>query len=160
MAGSKIRNESEVLGWFRDGWTYTQMQKYYREVYNEETSIPMWAAFRRRRGLDRRNLRADDLIPWKVKPEHRHKYPAIMLRAEARLRAENDALSRGDTPARPVSDRDKQRLASWKKDLTEDGLVVHYDPDTSDGFFLVPREEQDSDLIRAPKEKTGNQARD
>ncbi|MER7109676.1 hypothetical protein [Streptomyces sp. NPDC000229] len=125
------------------------MQQTYREKYGIETTIPMWAAFRRRKGLDRRNLRADDLIPWKVKAEHRHLYPAIMLRAEARLRA-----------GRELNERDTKRLANWKQTLEEDKLVVHYDEDTTEGFFYVPREPGDADLIRAPKLKTGNQARD
>ncbi|WP_256356162.1 hypothetical protein [Streptomyces sp. PKU-EA00015] len=125
------------------------MQETYLKKYGIETSIPMWAAFRRRKGLDRRNLRDDELLPWKVKDEHRHMYPAIMLRVEARRRADRD-----------VSDRDLKRLTSWKQSLNEDQLVVHYDPDTEAGFFYVPREAQDDDLIRKPSLKTGNQARD
>ncbi|WP_405978876.1 hypothetical protein [Streptomyces sp. NBC_00158] len=162
MPASKIVNEQEVIQWFREGKTYPEMIRLYEEMYQITTTAPMWSSFRRRRGLSRRNLRADDLLPWKMKEEHRHQYPPIMLRIEARLREEKAALERGEEPERPVSDRDKKRLASWKKGLTADGqdLVVHYDAETEEGFFLVPRRPEDTDLIRTPPRKTGNQARD
>ncbi|MGA5019237.1 hypothetical protein ACPCAA_17695 [Streptomyces griseoincarnatus] len=149
MPPRKIQNESEVIRWFEEGRTYEWMQQTYREKYNIETTVPMWAAFRRRKGLDRRNLRADNLLPWKVKAEHRHLYPAIMLRCEARLRA-----------GRELNERDTKRLANWKTMLDEDKLVVHYDPDTTEGFFYIPREERDTDLIREPQVATGNKAND
>jgi hypothetical protein len=31
---------------------------------------------------------------------------------------------------------------------------VHYDPDTEDGFFYVPRLDSDADIIRKPRIKT------
>ncbi|MGP3686256.1 hypothetical protein ACTVZO_16375 [Streptomyces sp. IBSNAI002] len=162
MPASKIVDEQEVIGWFRDGKTYPEMIAIYEEKYGIQTTAPMWSSFRRRRGLDRRNLRADDLLPWKMKEEHRHHYPPIMLRIEARLREERAALERGEEPKKRVSERDKKRLASWKNGLKADGhdLVVHYDADTEEGFFLVPRRPEDTDLIRIPPRKTGNQARD
>ncbi|MCD7438972.1 hypothetical protein K4B79_12130 [Streptomyces lincolnensis] len=149
MGARKIQDEEEVKRWFEEGRTYEWMQAYYLEHYNIETTIPMWAAFRRRKGLDRRNLRDDALIPWKVNEEHRHLYPVMMLRAEARLRA-----------GRTLSPDDARKLTNWKAFLKEDNLVVHYDEETPDGFFYVPREEKDADLIREPETKTGNQARD
>jgi hypothetical protein len=160
MAQSKIVDESEVIRWFEEDRTYPWMQEQYREKYGIETTIPMWSAFRRRRGLDRRNLRADDLIPWKVKDEHRHLYPALMLRAEGRRRAQEQAEAEGKKPRATISDRDAKRLASWKRMLEDDSLVVHYDPDTEDGFFYVPREDGDAEFIRKPASKTGNKARD
>ncbi|MGW1558301.1 hypothetical protein ACWCQ1_17525 [Streptomyces sp. NPDC002144] len=149
MPKSKIVDEEEVKRWFEEGQTYEWMQTQYREKYNIETSVPMWSAYRRRRGLERRNLRDDQLLPWKIKDEHRHQYPALMLRAEARRRA-----------GKELTERDERRLASWKRMLDEDKLVVHYDGETEDGFFYVPREERDKDLIREPRAKTGNKARD
>ncbi|MFE0771955.1 hypothetical protein [Streptomyces sp. NPDC058861] len=149
MPASKIQDKTEVLRWFREKRTYDWMVQQYKEKYGISTTVPMWAAFRRRNGLDRRNARADDLIPWKLREDHRHLYPVMMLRAEGRLRAK-----------KPVSEAIMKKLASWKQSLEEDNLVVHYDPDTEDGFFYIPREDQDTDLIREPMEKTGNQARD
>jgi hypothetical protein len=149
MPATKIKDKAEVLRWFEEGRTYAWMVEKYRTKYNTETTEPMWAAFRRRNGLDRRNTRSDNLLPWKLREDHRHLYPAMMLRTEGRLRA-----------GKPVAPDKAKKLASWKKSLEEDNLVVHYDPDTEEGFYYIPREEQDTDLIREPKEKTGNQARD
>ncbi|MFJ3974902.1 hypothetical protein [Streptomyces sp. NPDC090021] len=149
MPATKIQDKAEVLRWFEEGRTYEWMVQAYEEKYEITTTVPMWAAFRRRNGLDRRNTRADDLIPWKIRKDHRHLYPVMMLRAEGRLRA-----------GKPVSEAIMKKLASWKQSLEEDSLVVHYDPETEDGFFYIPREERDTDLIREPMLKTGNQARD
>jgi hypothetical protein len=38
--------------------------------------------------------------------------------------------------------------------IKEEGAVVHYDPDTEEGFFYVPRQEGDDDLIHRPPSKT------
>ncbi|NUK43204.1 hypothetical protein HRW13_20545 [Streptomyces lunaelactis] len=149
MPATKIQDKTEVLRWFREKRTYLWMVEQYKTKYNITTTEPMWAAFRRREGIDRRNTRSDNLLPWKLKEEHRHLYPAMMLRTEGRLRA-----------GKTVAETKAKKLASWKQSLEQDNLVVHYDPDTEEGFFYVPREQQDTDLIREPKEKTGNQARD
>jgi hypothetical protein len=103
----------------------------------------MWGNFRRRRGLDRRIVRDDELIPWFVKEEHRWAYPLAMLRAEARRRAGKD-----------LTETDQNRLKNWMEMIKEEDAVVHYDPDTEEGFFYVPRQEGDDDLIHRPKAKT------
>lgn len=143
MAASKIVDEQEVIRWFKEGKTYQEMQDIYLEKYNIETVPSMWGNFRRRRGLARRITRNDDLIPWAVKSEHRWAYPVAMLRAEARRRAGFDLGM--DT---------RNRLNSWLRTLDDDKLVVHYDPDTEDGFFYVPRLASDDDIIRRPRQKT------
>ena len=66
-----------------------------------------------------------------------------MLRVEGRRRA-----------GREIRPQDEARLPSFKRDLTERGLVVHYDPDTEQGFFYVPARPEDADLIRVPRRKT------
>ena len=50
-----------------------------------------------------------------------------MLRAEARFRE-----------GKELTDEDKVRLPTWRKRLKNQNLVVHYDPDTTEGFFYVP----------------------
>jgi hypothetical protein len=143
MGSTKIQNEQEVLRWFEEGRTYQWMVDEYNRKYHIETTIPMWANFRKRRGLARRITRDDDLIPWDVKRVHRWAYPLAMLRLEARRRAGFEL--------RPD---DQHRLASWLEGLGADDAVVYYDPDTEEGFFYVPREPSDDDLIRRPKRKT------
>ncbi|MFI8294283.1 hypothetical protein ACIGBL_34905 [Streptomyces sp. NPDC085614] len=149
MPPKKIQDEQEVVRWFVEGRTYEWMQQTYRDKYGIDTSIPMWSAFRRRRGIDRRNLRDDNLLPWKINEKHRYLYPAMMLRTEARLRA-----------GKELTARDGQRLARWNAMLTDGRLVVHYDASTERGWFYVPREESDSDIIRRPNLADGNRAAD
>lgn len=143
MGASKIVDEQEVVRWFNEGRTYQWMCETYLEKYNIETVPSLWGNFRRRRGLTRRITRNDDLIPWFVKEEHRWAYPLAMLRVEGRRRA-----------GRELRDVDEHRLESFLAKLAEENAVVHYDPDTEEGFFLVPRGAQDDDIIRRPAQKT------
>lgn len=138
---SKIQNEQEVIRWFSEGRSYGWMQDEYLRRYNIQTTISMWGNFRKRHGLDLRMPRSDvALIPWKVKEEHRWSYALSMLRVESRLR--NGATVRHE---------DMSRLLSWKAKVDESGTVVHYDPDTEQGFWMVPRRPGiDEDLIRVP----------
>ena len=66
-----------------------------------------------------------------------------MLRVEGRVRAGMEI--------RPT---DAERHATWRRRLDEMNAVVHYDPDTDEGFFYVPREKGDTDIIRRPRAKT------
>jgi hypothetical protein len=147
MGASKIVDEREVIRWFEEGQTYRWMCEEYQRKYNIETVPSLWGNFRRRRGLARRIARDDDMIPWAVKEEHRWAYPLALLRVEARRRAGFD-----------VREADLDRLEPWLNDLTQRGLVVHYDPDTVEGFFYVPARSTDTDLIRVPDRKTARLA--
>ncbi|QDK03199.1 immunity repressor [Streptomyces phage TuanPN] len=143
MPARKIQDEGEVLRWFEEGRTYDWMVEEYKRKYNIETVPSLWGNFRRRRGLPRRIVRDDDLIPWLIKEEHRWLYPLAMLRVEARKRA-------GAT----VSDLEEKRLQSWREMLEEENAVVHYDPDTEEGFFYILRQPGDDDIIHKPERKT------
>jgi|SRR5690606_26281058 len=144
MPRSKIQNESEAIRWIEEGKPYGEIIELYRKKYNIETSQSMWATFRRRRGLDTRLVRDDELIPWVVKREHRWRFAPTMLRAEARLRA-----------GKSISDDDRVKLEAFKERLVSDDRVVHYDPDTEQGWFYVPRRPGvDTDLVRVPDAST------
>lgn len=140
MPARKIVDEQEVIRWFKEGRTYEWMSEQYRQKYGIETVPSLWSNFRRRRGLARRITRDDSLIPWAVKPEHRWAYPLTMLRLEARARA-----------GEPINAAHAVRHRNFMRRLTEGGLVVSYDPNTAEGFHLVPREANDVDLIRQPR---------
>lgn len=140
---SKIVNEQEVLRWFEEERTYAWMSQQYLEKYNLVMTPSAWGNFRRRRGLPRRITRDDALIPWLVKEEHRWAYDLTMLRTEARQRAGFE-----------LTEDAAKRVESWKEMLEEQGAVVHYDPDTEEGFFLIKREPGDHDLIHEPERKT------
>ena len=92
MPARKIVDEGEVIRWFHEGLTYEEMSRRYREKYGIETVPTLWSNFRRRRGLTRRIVRDDDLIPWAVREEHRWAYPLQMLRLEARRRATGEPV--------------------------------------------------------------------
>lgn len=78
-----------------------------------------------------------DLLPWKIAPEHNNHIDARMLRFEGRRRA---GLS--------LSEAEQRWLDKWKTEMQEAGAVVHYERDTDEGFFWVPREaEHGDDLI-------------
>ena len=80
-------------------------------------------------------------IPWRpLLAQHRSKYPAKMLRAAARR-------ARGQASA-PVT---AAQLNQFLRSLDAHGAVVHYDPETPEGFFYVPRRVGiDIGLIRNP----------
>lgn len=143
MPATKIVNEQEVIRWFEEGRTYQWMTDEYRRKYNIEMTLSSWGNFRRRRGLDRRITRDDDLIPWHVLPKHRWAYPVQMLRAEARRRAGHE-----------LRDVDAKQLPNFLNFLRDNRVVVHYDPELEEGFVYVPREARDTDIIRRPKLKT------
>ncbi|MFC4089368.1 hypothetical protein [Micromonospora sp. GCM10011541] len=149
MPASKIVNEQEVMRWFEEGKTYQWMVAEYKRKYNIDTVPSLWGNFRRRRGLERRTLRDDELLPWGMKDEHRWLFPAQMLRAEARRRA-----------GKVLRPEEEKRVDSFIDRLKRDGLVVHYDIDTKEGFFYVPaRPGIDTDLIHKPKVKTSPRLR-
>ena len=144
MPNSKIQNEQEVVRWFEEGRTYRWMCEEYLRKYNLQVQPSMFGNFRNRRGLPRRYVRNDDLIPWAVKEQHRWEYPVMMLRLEARKRG-------GMT----ISEDNEGRLRAWHRHMEETGTVLHYDPDTPEGWFYVPRRTGiDKDVIREPGRKT------
>jgi hypothetical protein len=138
----------EAIRWLEEGRTYQWCVDEYLRKYNIETTISMWAALRRRHGIDNRIVRDEALIPWAVNSEHRHSHAVSMLRAEARRRAGKEL-----TPLM------EDMLDTWLRGLREDGTVVHYDPDTDEGWWYVPRREGvDLDLIREPERRTGRRS--
>jgi len=140
MPASKIQDEGEVFRWFAEGKTYEEMIALYREKYRVETTMSLWANFRRRKGLTPRTTRDLDLIPWQVQERHRWAYPLQMLRLEGRRRATGE----------PVRGADAGRHAAFLARLRDQHEVVEYRPETPEGFFYVPRQPTDVDLVRRP----------
>lgn len=86
--------------------------------------------------------RYDDLLPWRVRTEHKMHYDARMLRLEGQSRA-----------GKKLTADSARDLASWKRQLEELDAVVHYDGDTEEGFHLVRRDpalDEPGSLIRKP----------
>lgn len=93
-----------------------------------------------RAGQPTQRPRYPELLPWRVKAKHDGHYALKMLRVEGRVR-----------DGKPVTDRELKRLEAWKETLRANKAVVHYDPDTDEGFYYVhARPGVDKDLIRVP----------
>lgn len=92
------------------------------------------------------------LIPWQVKRDHQHAYPALMLRVLSRRQQglEN-------------SDQRNRMLDSWLETIKRENVVVCYDPDMwanpaskHGGWFYARRKASDGDsLIRYTKPGKG-----
>lgn len=147
---SKIVDEGEAKRWLIDEERpYKWIIDTYRTKYNIETSAAMWSRARQRLGAETfRSLPRSGLMPWTVRGEaHRTHYIPHMLRMVDRVR-------RGE-----ATREDEGRAASFLERLNSMSAVVHYDPETTQGWFLVPRESYDKDIIRDPKHVRNPQAR-
>ncbi|MGC5019781.1 hypothetical protein [Micromonospora sp. DT47] len=83
-------------------------------------------------------------VAWAVRREHRYHHILHMLRTEARRRA-----------GEPIPAAQLKKLEGWLRNLSEQDVVVHYDPDTEQGWWLVHRRPGvDDDLIRVPDRVT------
>lgn len=137
---AKLLPDSKVHRLLRQGLTPRQIaDRLLAEDYIDVTpeAISMW---RHRRGMTPMVTRHPELIPWILKPQHQDLWPAQMLRLEGRRRAGEE-----------LSQRNAGSLQRWKARLEKLGAVVHYDPDTDQGFFNVARRVGvDHDLIRDP----------
>lgn len=149
MPGEKLQSPQEFTEWWNEGRTYEWIIDQYRKKYHIEITPSAIGNWRARLGLERRQQRDLDLIPWKVEDRHRYKHTLAMLRAEGRRRA-----------GAPLSDIQKTRLESWLAFMKEEDAVVHYDPETEEGFFYVPRRPGvDIDLVRQPAHSTRSRGR-
>jgi hypothetical protein len=144
VPASKVVNVDEARRWILERRSYQWIIAQYRERYQVETTVTMWSNFRRRQGIETRNVRDESLIPWRVERPHRGAYLAEMLRLEARQRV--DAK---------LSDRERHRLGLFRASLAENDAVIHYDPDSENGFYYVQRRDGvDRDIIREPERPT------
>lgn len=82
-----------------------------------------------------------ETVPWKVEPVHRDHNDARMLRLEGRRRSGGS-----------LSAKELRILEGWLDLLRERNAVITYEPKSKKGFFWVPREEHDDDIVRRPDE--------
>ena len=141
MATPQIQDVQEMLRWFEEGRTPTWMAQEHERKYGIRLTPEAFINRHRRMGHERTlSIRHERLLPWKIKQEHAGLFAATMLRAEGRRRA-----------GQQLSNRLESQLDAFLARLKKDDLVVHYDPETADGFALVPRRKGvDGDLIREP----------
>lgn len=137
----KIQDIPQFIRWYNEGLPYTEMAKRWTAENGEAITPTAFSNLRIRLGLGPRLATRDtDLIPWDVRAEHLVLLPMRMFHAKTRR-----------DRRLPVSPDQLQRLAEWERLLEESNLVVHYEPNTDQGFFYVPaREGIDNGLIREP----------
>jgi hypothetical protein len=96
-----------------------------------------------------RNKSHHDLIPWRVRPEHNSSELRHMLQAESRRRQLGPGEQLSDTDRTLVSQLDDHLFGRGRM------MVVTYHPDI--GFGLVPREDNDEDIVRMPPRRDHDQ---
>ena len=130
----------------------TQLRHYLEKGMTQQQIVDAWEAESGHRfsrssiamAIERYNLNSahprptyTEMLPWTIRTEHRNHMDARMLRLEGRRRA---GVS--------LSEREQRWLDQWKADLERAGAVVHYERDTEEGFWWVPRTtEHGDDLI-------------
>ncbi|MEV1109921.1 hypothetical protein AB0I95_14860 [Micromonospora sp. NPDC049751] len=145
----RIQNADEAKRWIEDGKTYAWMTQEHERKYGIKISASGWSYFRRQHGLAARAVADDELVPWSVEWKHRNHYFLYCLRQEGRRRAGNK-----------LAPNTEVRVNGFLRDLAENNAVVHYDPDTEEGFYLIPREAQDKDsLVRRPTKAAARRRR-
>lgn len=144
MPARLIQDTAEAIRWMEEeGLTYAEMTERHLAKYHIYVSQTAWSNFRRRQGLGRRIARNSEVIPWAVEPRHQMRYIVQMLRFEARARE-----------GRFLTELEQHKLSLFKQRLEEMNAVIHYEPETEDGFYYVPREEGDEDIVRMPPKVT------
>ena len=126
MSAQKL-DDSEVEQLLRSGWSQTRVVKMYRErgVTVSQSAISQAISSGRIR-VD--TDRTTGGVPWRLKAEHRHLHAARMLRTQARL---DRGMEIGVSLTKQVE--------SWRSGLEAENSVIHYDPDTTEGFWRVAR---------------------
>lgn len=138
-APQKVPNKTELRRYLSKGMTQQQIVDAWEKDSGVRVSRSAIAMAIERNSLSSAHQRPEytDLLPWRVAAEHRWHYDARMLRLEGRRRA-----------GRKLTEREGTFLDRWKNELLEASAVIHYERDTEDGFFWVPRlPEHGDDLI-------------
>ena len=120
-------DDKEVEALLRSGWSQMRVVRMYRDKGVDVTQSAISQAITTGR-IKIDTDRATGGIPWLLKPEHRHRHAARMLRTQARLDAGHD-IGQSLIP----------QLKAWRARLEREDSVIHYDPDTDEGFWRVPR---------------------
>lgn len=124
------------------GMTHGQIAELVYERTGARITPAAVSVARNRYGLKRQIPRYPQALPWRVKVEHNSRYVARMLRAHARRKA-----------GLPLPPEVEKKLDTWINTLKVNNAVVHYNPNTEEGFFYVdPRPGIDTGLVRVPDE--------
>lgn len=137
-AQRRIPSESQLAKWVKDGLSHNEICDRIEKETGYRPGRSTVSAALSRAGLTNR-VRYDDVIPWKrISVDHNTHYALTMLRTAARIKHGLD-----------VNPRDLSRFQAWKERLDEANAVVHYEYNSPEGFYYVPRRKGvDKGLIR------------
>lgn len=146
MPRAALIPESKVRRLVHDGLGNEEIRRRLLEEDHVQVTAAAISVFRSRHDLPAAPGRYSELLPWRVKREHNQAHAAKMLRTESRVR-------NGEELTDPLL---LNRHKSFMRRLKDADAVVHYDPETPQGFWLVPRRygadgtPVDRDVIRDP----------
>jgi hypothetical protein len=130
--------DSKVRRLVREGLGNAEIVDRLRQEDHIEVTPSAISVFRSRHNLPPAPGRHDDLIPWRVKREHASLWAAKVLRWESRRRS-----------GERLNERAQRRVDAFLQRLKDQDAVVHYEPESAQGFWLVPRRHGvDTDIIR------------
>ena len=138
---TRAPNKTQLKNYLAKGLTQAQIAEAWEKDSNIRVSRSAIAMAMRRFNLASSKPRPayTEMIPWRVRWDHRMAWDVRMLRLEARRR-------RGEA----LADKEKQDLTVWRSRLDAANAVVIYEPDTDEGFLWVQRTPEDDDVIRRP----------
>jgi hypothetical protein len=132
--------DSKVRRMVREGLGNTEIVRKLEQEDHISVSPSAISQFRSRHALPAAPGRHDDLIPWRVKREHASLHAAKCLRWESRRRAGEE-----------LPELAERKLDGFLRRLEAEDAVVHYEPASAEGWWLVPRRDGvDEDIIRDP----------
>lgn len=145
-ARRKLPPAPELAKMVEAGMTHTQIADKISKDIGEHVSRSSVAVALSRANLTTRTA-ADKAVPWIIRPEHQNRYDMHMLRIHRRVQ-------RGEA----IRPSDADRYRSWRANLDQHDAVIHYEPRSIVGFWLVPRRPGiDTGVIREP-DPDGRQA--
>lgn len=142
------RRQRAQAGWIPDadirqfyglGWSNTVIARANEERTGWRPSRSAMSRKLRALGLPQRRVSHQELIPWRINPDHAHNQVYYALQAISRERH-----------GIPPSHQDGYR-AQWLRDLlTLGGVPKVVDYDYNDGWRIVRARKTDTDIIRRP----------
>ena len=136
----RILPDDLLRRWTHEGKTDREILVLLEEQLNISVTRQAISAWRKRRGTEMKS-QPPQAMPWRLRPEHRAAEPARAIRMYARR-------ERGEK----IDPEDLARLLRAEEHLHEVDGVFHYDPDTPEGWFVVPRRKGvDTGIFRDPR---------
>lgn len=143
MVEQRVPDATQMRRYLELGLSQSQIVEQWEKDSNVRVSRSAIGMAISRYGLksSRPRERYMDTLPWKLNQEHYYHPDARLLRLEGRRR-------RGKS----LTDKEQTWLNGWLKEIQDKEAVIIYRPETEQGFWWVPRTDEDDDpVIRRPE---------